>query len=59
MNELNELKPCPFCGNKKDFDVRTWANRLYAVRCLHCDAMGTPSAYPNQAKDAWNKREGK
>jgi len=53
-----ELKPCPFCGNKTSVHAYTYKDavyRQYAVKCNKCGAriMG---ASTELAIDKWNRR---
>lgn len=58
---MEELKPCPFCGEKRylweNTDQDWMANK--EVRCGHCAALGPPCSTWEQAKIAWNKRREK
>lgn len=54
----NELKPCPFCGNKsiwlEDIDVRGM-DSYYAV-CVECGAKSGYEDTPEKATEKWNAR---
>lgn len=58
----DEVKPCPFCGNKEivldEYDHST-GNKRYRIFCSNCLAMIDPG-YAQRAstvKEMWNKRE--
>ena len=68
-NKMNELKPCPFCGNEKlvileeSTDSEIYENIInYAVCCdFHRGGCGATSGYrisEEEAIEAWNKRVG-
>jgi Lar family restriction alleviation protein len=54
-----ELKPCPFCGGKAEYDNSDCGPYEWIV-CTHCGAKGPVMNYNNDAlgtsRDAWNKR---
>lgn len=56
---MNELKPCPFCGNSARFGL---TGSGWFVSCDVCGGcMGTPgSGYHSQEQAAgeWNRRQG-
>jgi Lar family restriction alleviation protein len=59
-NELNSIKPCPFCGGTS---VSVMFNEMSArVLCAECNTLG-PEACPKQtfenAVKVWNQRLGK
>jgi Lar family restriction alleviation protein len=58
-----ELKPCPFCGTKRDYynaDAPNFTRRYWTVKCDGCDAQGPPfsvnSGGEAEAITAWNTR---
>jgi Lar family restriction alleviation protein len=54
----NELKPCPFCGDKElqvhNFD--TIDGKRYEVWCWQCGARGTVTSSEEAAIKRWNRR---
>lgn len=54
----NELKPCPFCGNKylwlEDIGIRGTAR--YYVICTTCGAKSNFEKTPEEAMKKWNER---
>lgn len=56
---MNELKPCPFCGETGQtvelFNM-PFKGQGYAVCCPDCGAMTYPSISPEVAKSRWNER---
>jgi Lar family restriction alleviation protein len=59
MKKNQQLKPCPFCGNKKmtEEDVLFYEHIEYAVICNKCDAAGPFGKTEKQAISIWNKRK--
>ena len=56
---MQELKPCPFCGGKAEFE--TYGGTACAVTCRKC-RCGTPTVSLNdgeRAVEAWNRRAGR
>lgn len=60
---MEELKRCPFCGNKPI--LSTWIDEslyshdevsYYQVVCYSCDAQTSSSEDKQEAIGAWNKR---
>lgn len=61
---MNDLKPCPFCGGEavisvdpdavEDTQGRRWA---YNAVCIRCCATSGLTYTPQNAKEAWNRRE--
>jgi Lar family restriction alleviation protein len=52
-----ELKPCPFCGNKKVWpDQSSINNNWVFIACFNCDTCGPMRRNLNEAKKAWNTR---
>lgn len=59
-----ELKPCPFCGDKK-IVVERWSSggTRYMVKCNNPDCPVPANGYPTgrdleKVKTAWNRRAG-
>ena len=62
---MSELKPCPFCGGKVQYNIDLWLEPI-GVFCPACHAvirftrirMGnrTAGAAMDEIKDAWNRR---
>lgn len=46
-----ELKPCPFCGGKPQYD------KSYIIRCHDCGAEVIEESVDKNVKDKWNKRK--
>lgn len=62
MNAVN-LKPCPFCGGKADFDERQCNDEFaYCVECVtpDCDCFVRTvwCATKEEAAEMWNRRTG-
>lgn len=53
---MNELKPCPFCGNER-VNVAEIAGSFFAV-CGSCGAQGKMMETISGVVGAWNRREG-
>ena len=61
---MNELLPCPFCGNKAEITInKSRQGQTSNVRCSVCSCRKTLLKYPNyegdiekDAVDDWNKR---
>ena len=58
-NELQVIKPCPFCGSKK---IRVWekSDNYWDIQCDDEDAVCAAMLYDHESKemaiDHWNKR---
>ena len=50
----NELKPCPFCGNKEQDNFIILDSER--VICGRCGAIGPLGKTAEEAKAAWNMR---
>lgn len=48
-----ELKPCPFCGGKAEFEND---NGEWFVFCEKCGSMTVPFETKPEAKETWNNR---
>ena len=56
---MAELKPCPWCSEKKFVCVvaeQEFGTDFYYVYCYICRARGPYNVEREQAIDAWNKR---
>lgn len=56
---MEELKTCPFCGGKAEFDiVKDFDEKIVSVSvmCKNCAAITRSYATKNAAMQAWNKR---
>lgn len=55
---MNELKPCPFCGNKHIHieKVKKWFYRSYHVECWCCGASAESVVCIENAIKLWNMR---
>lgn len=56
-----ELKPCPFCGEKpkyKPFIDSFNEDRQYVVKCGWCEAQSEWGESKHEAIRLWNKRNG-
>ncbi len=61
--EKHNLKPCPFCGGRAEFNTRSWGfTKTVCVECVKCNAsaaayeISTDYCAKDSAADAWNKR---
>ena len=58
---MNELKPCPFCGNKAEI-INTgnhFPRVFYRIVCYSfCTMQGKLYDTKEEAVEAWNRREG-
>lgn len=52
---MNELKPCPFCGEKEFDDYEIDGGP--AIRCEYCGAIGPWADTYQGAKELWNERK--
>lgn len=56
LDDVEEIKPCPFCGGKAEIDY-LWYNRNYpGVRCNDCGAYVFAYNSEEKAIEKWNKR---
>lgn len=54
---INELKPCPFCGEEAKIIKMTFGGVSYQVICVRCSAnLDKRFAYEDEAIEAWNRR---
>ena len=57
---MNELKPCPFCGEEAQIFTNDEAgylgNNRYAVKCGNCFCGTGYYKDPVRATETWNKR---
>lgn len=53
-----KLKPCPFCGEKKDLEFEKDSNGNWTVECACCGAIGPWSRSKEQARALWDERVG-
>jgi Lar family restriction alleviation protein len=53
-----ELKPCPFCGNKnEDYEHElNGEDRRFCYSCGHCGAKAPGGDCIHEAVEEWNKR---
>jgi len=57
MRSREELKPCPFCGEKEELTVE-YDDRCYYVRYSNCSARGEEASSTKEyAIKAWNTRK--
>lgn len=61
---MNELKPCPFCGEESDLEIDHFLTYsklhpdLYEVHCVICGGCGGGGWTTEEAIEAWNTRIG-
>ena len=54
---MNDLKPCPFCGEVKRVGIITSVkDGVYYVACGKCGGMGGLEKSVGKAADLWNRR---
>lgn len=53
-----KLKPCPLCGNKKIWHVRSIIHKIWWCECSECNACGKSSKLKIIAEILWNRDEG-
>ncbi len=51
------MKPCPFCGEEKDFEELVDEDNFRRVRCMNCGALGPDCVTWLRAKAAWEERK--
>lgn len=62
--EMNELKPCPFCGGKGTICATPWdfgekrpeENHRFIVECSECLAQTDEYETRERVVEAWNRR---
>ncbi len=52
----NELKPCPFCGEKLNLTYDGLLSEIYWIRCGECYTTGPTKDTTEEAIKAWNWR---
>lgn len=52
---MNDLKPCPFCGNET-IEIATFNQATWFYECIECLATGGVSTSKLIALKAWNTR---
>lgn len=59
-NELDELKPCPFCGSR-DVAIKQQRDMMgtpyYSTECRHCRMLAGDYYGAREAASNWNRRE--
>lgn len=54
---MEELKPCPFCGENIYFSIiENKPTKEYWVFCCNCETCGPIKITKKEAISAWNKR---
>lgn len=51
---MEEIKPCPFCGN---IDIEVFFQDAAGVQCINCEALIFGHGSEEKAIQAWNKRK--
>lgn len=51
-----ELKPCPFCGAKKELEIVYIGEKAWMVHCAMCGCSIDCSDTGEEAIEAWNRR---
>lgn len=51
-----KLKPCPFCGEKRNLYPESYVTGKWQVECLICRASGGNCVKEANAIKAWNRR---
>ena len=57
---MNELKPCPFCGDTQNLHIDAYRDSgewWHYVECTECIMTGPVGKTKQQAVDAWNDRK--
>jgi Lar family restriction alleviation protein len=55
---MYELKPCPFCGEKRDNFIYPYTDSiLYWIKCDQCDTEGPVADNEEDAINKWNTRK--
>lgn len=56
VEEMEELKKCPFCGGEaKIYKLFDYISK-YRVECTYCDMYTSAYATKEEAIEAWNRR---
>lgn len=53
---MEDLKPCPFCGEAKELNTIPQHGEWFVGWCSRCDAVGPLALTKELATAAWNKR---
>ena len=55
---MTELKPCPFCGGKPEFQEVGAAKDHFCIKCSKCWSKSVYVAWHEKQKavDSWNRR---
>jgi Lar family restriction alleviation protein len=54
--EMEELKPCPFCGQEPMGEPLGSMFHTFRIICPHCDMLGPEVMTRTEAVEAWNRR---
>jgi Lar family restriction alleviation protein len=55
---MHELKPCPFCGEKRESFIYPYTDStLYWIKCDQCDTEGPVARNEEDAINKWNTRK--
>ena len=54
---MNELKPCPFCGNEYINLISSVGKAAYWCKCEECGVSTSCFDSKVEAIEAWNRRE--
>lgn len=57
MSERDELKPCPFCGGKADFERMGTSRQSCIVECESCGVRHESSDEYGRSGQSWNERQ--
>jgi len=52
-----KLKPCPFCGEKKELEGHLTGDDEWTIRCRNCGAIGPPCGTWRDAEISWYERK--
>jgi len=57
MNDMNELKPCPFCGAEAKLVEATWRTiTAFWIRCQDCGMNSNERRHCADVVAFWNRR---
>ncbi len=56
VNNMNELKKCPFCGGKFAVVRNMHDEFCFYIECTLCDSTGPEGDDEREAIAAWNRR---